>query len=212
VRLTIFGATGRTGRPLIEQALQRGHQVTAVVRDPAKLSVASGNLDVVQADVFDAEALKPALDGADAALSALGIVSRKDTTPVCYQGTRSILQAMSSVGTRRIVVVSAQPVLRTNAGNPAWFNKTVQPILRSVFHNNYADLERMERVLADSSADWTVIRAPYLVNKKGKGRYRLAVDANMPLGSLARADLAKAMLDVTADPATIRRGIGIGVA
>jgi NAD(P)-dependent dehydrogenase (short-subunit alcohol dehydrogenase family) len=72
VRLTIFGASGQTGRRPVEQALDAGHTVTAVVRDPTRLPIHHQRLQVVVADVLDPAAIQPAVAGADAVLSPWG--------------------------------------------------------------------------------------------------------------------------------------------
>ncbi len=212
MRLTVFGATGATGRLLVRKALASGHEVVAVARKPAEPTIDHPALKVVVADVFDPMSLTSALTGSVAALSALGPHGRNDPTPVCSAGIESILQAMDGAGVRRVVAVSAQPVLRSGAGEPMWFRATVRPLIRAIYRNVYADLERMEQVLAASGADWTVLRPPYLTDKPATNLYRTATGANAPGGSLARADLAQAILDVVHDPATIRRAIGVGPA
>ncbi|WP_106400068.1 NAD(P)-dependent oxidoreductase [Actinocorallia populi] len=208
MKLTVFGATGGTGRLLVRQALEAGHHVTAVVRDPARLPIDHPALDAVVADVLDAASLRPALDGRDAALSALGPHGRKDTAGVCSSAISAILEAMETAGVRRVVALSAQPVLRTGAGEPLWSRMTVRPLVRAVYRNVYADLDLMERRLTRSGSDWTVLRPPYLTDAPATGGYRSAVDANVP-GSMTRADLARALLDVLDEPATIRHAIGV---
>lgn len=66
MKLTVFGATGGVGQEIVRQALGAGHQVTAVVRDPARLTVTGPGLDVFRADLADAEAVRPAVAGRDA--------------------------------------------------------------------------------------------------------------------------------------------------
>ena len=73
MKIVIFGATGGTGRKLVEQALQQGHMVTAFARDPGKIKVSHQNLSVAKGNVLDADSVKSALQGQDAALSALGV-------------------------------------------------------------------------------------------------------------------------------------------
>src|SRR4029079_14926434 len=121
MKLTILGATGATGTALTGQALAAGHEVTAVVRDPARLAVpAHPRLRTVVADVMDPASIAPAIDGADAVLSA---VARRESAPrarVCPRGTgpppaitdsvRSIIQAMHKTGPRRFLQVSGSIV------------------------------------------------------------------------------------------------------
>ncbi|MGW0485252.1 NAD(P)-dependent oxidoreductase [Nonomuraea sp. NPDC003214] len=203
MKLVVFGASGGTGRELVERARAAGHHVTAVVRtrrDPA---------DTVVAGLFDAAPLVPVLAGHDAVLSALGPRGRA-AAPVCSAAVTAIQEAMTAAGVRRIVAVSAQPVLRGGAGEPMWHRLTVRPLLRAIYRDVYRDLERMEGVLAAGDTDWTVLRPPYLTDDPPSGRYRTAVDAGVPGWSLPRGDLARAMLDVLADPATYRRALGVG--
>ncbi|WP_336207109.1 NAD(P)-dependent oxidoreductase [Nonomuraea sp. LPB2021202275-12-8] len=208
MKLAIFGATGGTGQLLVRRALDLGHQVTAVVRDPARLAIDHPALATVVADVFDADSLRPVLDGHDAALSALGPNGRKDTTGVCSAAVHAILEAMDATGVRRVIALSAQPVLRGGAGEPLWLRITLLPVIRAVYRTVYADLDRMERALAASTTDWTVVRPGFLSGKPPTGRYRTAIEANVP-GSITRADLAQAVLDVLDDSTTIRHAVGV---
>lgn len=210
MKLTVLGATGGTGRSVVSQALDAGHTVTAVVRRPDALGLTHRALREVVADVFDATSLEPAVAGSDAVLSALGPRGRRDTSAVCSTAVRNVVEVMRRTGTTRIVAVSAQPVLRSGAGEPLWFRATVRPLVRALYRTVYADLERMEEVLRTSDTEWTVLRPPYLTDKPAAGRYRTAVDAGVPGGSLPRGDLARAMLDVLAGQATVRAALGVG--
>ncbi len=117
MKLTIFAATGGIGHQILDQAVAAGHDVTAVVRNPDKLS---GRVRVIKADLAtaDAEALAPAVSGADAVLSGLGPRSKAEFG-IVTRGTRAIARAMQATGVRRIVVVSAAPVgTVASAGRP----------------------------------------------------------------------------------------------
>ena len=109
MKLTVLGATGGIGQEIVRQALGAGHQVTAVVRDPARLSVTGAGLEVVRADLAAPGPLRPAVAGRDAVLSGLGARSRKDAG-VATRLTRTVLGAMEAEQVRRLLVVSAAPV------------------------------------------------------------------------------------------------------
>src|SRR5438876_81235 len=109
MKLTVFGATGGIGREVVRQALDAGHEVTAVVRDPARLSVTGDRLEVFRDDLTDPEAVRPAVAGRDVVLSGLGARSRKEAG-VATRLTRTVLGAMQAEGVRRLLVVSAGPV------------------------------------------------------------------------------------------------------
>jgi putative NADH-flavin reductase len=102
MKLLIFGATGGTGRHLVQQALTQGHTVTAFVRDPARLDLAHPNLTAVQGDVLDPAAVERAVPGHDAVLSAIGAPASKTGT-LRSVGTRNIVRAMERTGVRRLI-------------------------------------------------------------------------------------------------------------
>src|SRR5690348_9293296 len=109
MKLTVFGATGGIGKEIVRQALGSGHEVTAVVRDPARLTVTGEGLEVFRADLTDPEAVRSAVAGRDAVLSGLGARSTKDAG-IATRLTRTVLAAMEAEGVRRLLVVSAAPV------------------------------------------------------------------------------------------------------
>ncbi|MEX0173559.1 NAD(P)-dependent oxidoreductase [Streptomyces sp. LMG1-1-1.1] len=208
MKLTVFGATGGIGREIVRQALASGHEVTAVVRDPARLTVTGERLVVRQADLSDPDALREAVTGRDAVLSGLGARSRADAG-VAARLTRSVLTAMEVEDVRRLLVVSAAPLGPVPDGQ-ALLDKAVLAIINSVLKDVYADLRVMESDLAASAADWTSVRPPKLTDKRLTGRYRTVVGGTPPRGrSLARADVAHAMLAMIDDRATVRQGVGV---
>jgi putative NADH-flavin reductase len=211
MELTVFGATGGIGGHLVRQALDQGHGVTAVVRDPARLDVADrAALRVaVVPDVTDAEALHGVVAGRDAVLSALGPPGRRPVG-IASAATRAILRAMDAGGVRRILVVSAAPVGPTAEHESLLMRAVATPLIRAVLRDGYADLAVMEQLLRDSATDWTVVRPPKLTDKPLTGRYRTSPGAPLAHGwSVSRADVAHAMLAALADPATFEQPLGV---
>ncbi|MEU9315343.1 NAD(P)H-binding protein [Streptomyces sp. NPDC048295] len=209
MRITVFGATGGIGQEVVRQAVAAGHEVTAVVRDPARLPVPLSDVQVhTVARVDDPEALREAVAGRDAVLSALGSRGRK-ADGVAERLTGAVLAAMEAEGVRRLLVVSAAPVGPRPADDPLpdrLARRAVGAILKEV----YADLTRMEAALARSTADWTSVRPPKLTNGPLTGKYRTAVGSTPRSGrSISRADVAHAMLALVDDPASVRQGVGV---
>ncbi|MFE5482064.1 NAD(P)-dependent oxidoreductase [Streptomyces sp. NPDC056527] len=208
MKLTVFGATGGIGQEIVRQGLATGHEVTAVVRDPARFTVTGERLTVHRADLTDPGTLRAAVAGKDAVLSGLGARSRADAG-IAAKLTRSVLAAMDTEGVRRLLVVSAAPLGPTPDGQTV-LDKTVLAIVNSVLKDVYDDLRAMERDLAASATDWTSVRPPKLTDKPLTGHYRSVVGGNPPRGrSLARADVAHAMLAMIDDPATVKQGVGV---
>jgi uncharacterized protein YbjT (DUF2867 family) len=219
MKLTIVAATGGVGRQLLEQAVAAGHDVTAVARNPGKLT---RDVRTVTADLAAADpaALQPAVAGADAVLSGLGPHSNADAG-IAAPGTRSILAAMHATGVRRIVAVSAAPVgtvaspgrphpPKHDPGDGFFMRHLFSRIAKARFGKVYDDLALMEDILRDSGLDWTVIRPPQLTGKPLTGSYRTAFGRNLRGGlSVPRADVAHLMLRVLGQPETIGQVIGI---
>ncbi|MEU9855425.1 NAD(P)H-binding protein [Streptomyces sp. NPDC047974] len=210
MKLTVFGATGGVGREIVRQALDAGHEVTAVVRDPARFTLTGERLEVFRSDLSDAGALRGAVAGRDAVLSGLGARNRADAASgIAARLTRPVLGAMEAEGVRRLVVVSAAPVGPAAEGD-GLLDKAVLAVITNVLKDVYADLRVMESELAASATDWTSVRPPKLTGKPVTGRYRTVVGGTPPRGrTLARADVAHAMLAVLDDPSTVRRGVGV---
>ena len=203
-RLFVLGATGGTGLAIVEQAIARGHRVTAFVRSPHKLAPRDG-LTIVRGDPFDAKAIEVALAGHDAVLSALGPPGPGPTT-IAGDGARAVVAAMQAAGVRRLLVVGVA-VLFENAGFFA-------SILRRTLLRNVADdSAEMERIVTASDLEWTIARPPRLTNGPARGAYGIADDA-LPGGAggfatIRRADVAHFLLNELEHPAHRRRIVGI---
>ena len=223
MKLTIFAATGGIGRQILEQAVDGGHDVTAVVRHPQKLpGELSRQVRVVTADLAapDPATLTSAVQGADAVLSALGPRSNAEAG-IATRGTQAIAAAMKAAGARRIVVVSAAPIgtvpspARPNPpkhdpGDGLIMQHLLGPLTKAALRKHYADLAQMEDILRDSDLDWTAVRPPRLTDKPLTGTYRTAHGRNLRRGLfISRADVAHYMLRALEQPETIRLTIGI---
>lgn len=191
--IVVFGATGGTGLALTEQALQRNYQVTAFVRDPARLPVQHDRLRIVQGDVLKPDTLAAALQGQDAVLCALG---RKPfvNEPVCSAGTNHVLQEMARQGVRRIVVETAIGV-----GESINQCGTLQKFLfRTLLRSYFADKALQEQYVQESAADWTIVRPVGLTNGPATTSARASLDAaftGFAMPSVSRKDVARLMLD-----------------
>lgn len=226
MKLTIFGATGGTGTHLVEQALSAGHEVTAVVRDPARLHVtdqaqvtvgagapgqaggSAGRLRVVPADVMDPAAIAGAVADAGAVICALGPHGAGPTT-VIRDGHRSIIAAMQRAGARRLLSVSGS--IAADEGEGPTMRYLVKPLARATFLRNVcADMRAAEAEVRASGLDWTIFRPPRLLDRPARGSYRTAIDRNLPHGlTIPRADLAACILTTLTDPAASGRHIGV---
>ena len=188
MRLAVFGGTGNTGRHLIEQALRKGHEVTALAGDPGRLP-AHPHLHAVAGDVRDEQPVREVVAGAHAVLSALG--ERGRTTTVCTDGIRNILHTMQNLGIRRLLAMSAHGVAESRHSN--LYVRLGWKLMRGVMQ----DKERMESLIRASNTNWTVVRPARTINGPHTGDYRSGTA--LRLGSMAKisfADLASFMLSL----------------
>jgi putative NADH-flavin reductase len=151
MRLTIFGATGATGSCLVEQALAAGDEVTAVVRDPARLTKPSGEgLSIVTADAMDPAAIAPAIAGSDAVLSVIGSPARGPTS-VLTDSAHSIINAMQSADVRRLVTITGSMI--SDTGDGPLLRYVGKPITRRILRHTCADMLRAEQAIHASGLD-----------------------------------------------------------
>ena len=210
MKMTVFGATGGIGGHVVRQALDAGHKVTAVVRNPARFDVSHPALEGTRGPgLTDPEVLRPVLEASDAAISGVGPRGRKDG-PVASSTTREILSAMEASGVRRVVAVSAVPVGLVPKGESFVNRRILLPFISAFARDVYVDLAEMEYEITRSTTEWTIVRPPKLTNKPLTGEYRTIVGGNVPRGyTISRANVAHLMLRVLEQPETIKQVIGI---
>jgi uncharacterized protein YbjT (DUF2867 family) len=220
MRIVVLGATGRTGRAVIERLLSMGDEAVAVTRSPGPDAFAP-TVMVVRADLASADpGLERAFRGADAVVSTLGHRGQADDG-VLEAGARATVAAMRATGVDRLLAVSAAPVgtipspdnphpPRRDPGDDAVTALLLAPIVRRVFARAYADSARMEDVLRSSGLRWTIARPPRLVDGPATGRIRTALDRNVRGGrSIRRSDLAAWLVDAARDPTTEGHSVGV---
>jgi putative NADH-flavin reductase len=189
VRLLVLGATGGTGREVVTQALEQGHDVTAFVRDPGKMRVADRRLRVVVGSTTDdAGAVAEAVRGQDVVVSALGRRASFRSLDLISRSLRVIVPAMEGHGVRRLIVVSAYGV--GDSGREA-------PLLPRLMHRLllggiFADKKAGEDYLRRSDLDWTLVYPVALTNGPRTGRYRVGerLELHGILPRISRADVA----------------------
>lgn len=195
MKITIFGATGGTGRSLVEQALERGHEVSAVAREPAAFPHSRDLLTVLRGNALDAASVEGAVEGQDAVLSALGTGFHLRRTTLYSRGTKTVVRAMEKQGVERLVVVSTAGLNGEDPSFPFWYRLLLKPLLLDRI--KYGDMALMEDEARGSSLDWTVVRAGRLTDGPPTGEYRVG-SGRLPEGGaeISRSDLAHFMLDL----------------
>ena len=203
VKLSIFGATGQTGRELARQALAGGHELAALARDPARLSISSAQLRVVRGDVGDRAAVSEAVRGAEAVLSVLGPSQNKPDFGVSA-GMENIVQVMREQGVRRLVVSIGAGVADPR-DKPTIIHSLLFAALTVMARYVYEDMAGVAGIVRASALDWTIVRVPMLTNNPATGRVRVGYVGRGTGPRLARADMARFMLEQCMDPTYLRQ-------
>ena len=206
MRILVLGATGGTGRQVVEQALGHGHEVVAFVRDPENLTLTNDRLTVFVGDAEDAAAVQAAVEGCDTVISTLG-AHRGNPVSVYSNGIANTIRAMNARGIRRLVVVSATGVGEDWSDVPFTMRAMHKlPRLKPI----YEDMRRMEGDVMLSDLEWTIVRPPVLTDGPLTGIYR-AVEGNaVPKGTrISRADLAALLLKCAQGSLYARRAVAI---
>ena len=200
MKIVIFGAAGQTGLELVKQALEKGHDVTAIVRNPdAMNNNKHERLHVTQGDATKPESFADTLNNQDAVLSAIGLTNfRGIMNPMTFHvdTIRNIVEQMKRQNVHRLICITSVGVVDNPTG-PFFYKWIIHPLLRHI----YEDMQHMEKVLSESNGDdndglkWTVVRPVRLVNGPQTGKYHVAEDGHIQkIGTISRADLAEFML------------------
>ncbi|XP_033946701.1 flavin reductase (NADPH)-like [Gymnodraco acuticeps] len=216
MKIAVLGATGQTGQYLVNQALQQGHTVTAIVRNPAKLTVHHDNLKVVEADIFSADSLKTHFKGQDVVMSCLGFPASFFSGVSGYTlSMTSMISAMREARVNKIITMTSW-YTEPNSGAQSSFliRFLLLPMIRSVLTNMH-EMEKLLHKTEDIS--WTVVRPPGLKNLQASAQeflthegYFVPDGSGLPVGSaVGRGDVARFMLSLLNSNAWVNKGVAI---
>lgn len=205
MKVSIFGSTGSIGLHLVEQALEKGHIVTAFVRTPSKLATRHHNLKIVQGDVMDFSAVERAVRGQDAILCSLGAGAKG---VVRSEGTRNIIRVMEKMGIRRFICQSTLGV-GDSWGNLNFFWKHV--MFRGLLSQAYQDHVRQEDIVKQSHLNWTIIRPGAFIDGERTGIYRCGFPGTDQTvkRKISRADVADFILKQLTDDTFLFKSPGL---
>jgi uncharacterized protein YbjT (DUF2867 family) len=201
--VVVLGATGPTGRLIVSQALARHYRVRVLVRSPAKAEALAG-AEVVAGDARDPRALREAVRGADAVISALGTpASPLREVRLLSSASRELVAAMKAEGVARLVCITGMGAGDSAGHGGFLFDRLIFPLL---LRKVYADKNRQEAIVRNSGLDWVLVRPSVLNDKPGRGGVRALADlSGFAGGTVARADVAGFVLDQLRDDAWLRR-------
>lgn len=192
MNVSLIGATGRTGRLVLAELLQRGHPVTVLVRDPAKLADRAPGVRVVIGSSTDPAAITDLLTGADAVISALGPTAKEADL---HTRTAQLLVAhLPKQGVTRFIGISGAGI-DVPGDRKGTRERIISTVIRTLGGAVAKDKRVEYRVIADSTLNWTLVRPPRLLDAPPTGR--IGHDRHTPgHWSIPHADLATFLVDV----------------
>jgi len=203
MKLAIFGAAGRTGIPRVQQALEGGNDVVALVRAPSKLSIRNERLTVVQGDVAHLADVERAVQGVDAVLSVLGHVKGSEPD-ILTQAIRNIITAMDKYDMKRLVSLSGASVYAPQ-DKPKLVNRLIKFYTMATTGSLLKDAEQHFMVIQNSDVEWVVVRGPILNEGPHTGTYRVGWTGVNTGIRVSRADIADFMLKQVTDTTYLRQ-------
>jgi putative NADH-flavin reductase len=204
MKLAIFEDKKKTGIELVKQSLEKGHLVTAFVRNPDRLPIEDDRLTKFSGDVFDLDSVSRAVQGQDAVICTLGSSDLKKTT-IRTTGTANILSGMKEHQIKRLIVVSAMGV-GESWNTLSLLNKFFFAVLLKSARDDH---EAQEVAVKESGVDWTIIRPSGLTDSPHTGVYDVGENIPAKTSKIARADVADLILQEIERPAYIHKAVTI---
>lgn len=203
MKIIVFGATGGVGQSVVKQAVERGFEVTAFVRTPAKLKVAHDNLTVVEGDAFNPGEVSAAIAGHDAVVSCLASNQGMNKSTDLQEMVKNITAGMQKYGVKRIVYTASAGI---DKELPGISGKLMMRVLKNALIDHRAAVDIIEA----HGLNYTIVRPMGLTNDSFTGEYRESLTA-VPEKSktIPRADVAHFILKALIDAQYENTSIGI---
>jgi putative NADH-flavin reductase len=208
MRLFIIGATGKTGQELIKQALEQGHSITALVRNPKRLKIVHPNLSVIKGNVLDLNSFDQSINGHDAVLSALGHKRYIIKTTILSEGTKNIISAMQKQNVKRFICITSLGINDSRFKLGLYYTLFTIPFILFFY---FLDKSKQEKIISKSGLDWTIVRPGLLTNGKKSLKYIHGPNAGSYIISkvISRASVADFMIKQLKDSTYIHKTPGI---
>jgi len=194
MKLTIFGASGSTGKHLVRKALERGYEVVAYARTPSKLNIQHANLTIIQGDIREADKVSGAIKGSEGIINVIG-PTPGSPDDLMHQAAQNIVSAMIIHGVQRLIWSTGAGV-RAPQDNPTIMHKMINFLLKLLSPKVLENALKGAEVVKASGLDWTIARAPMLTDKSNTPNFHVSFVGPEMGRTLSRENFAKFMLEL----------------
>ncbi|MFW2405479.1 MAG: NAD(P)-dependent oxidoreductase [Gammaproteobacteria bacterium] len=216
-RIAVIGATARSGRVIIAQALEAGYEVVGLARSPQKLTIEHERLKVFKGDVRDESSLEAVLTGNEAVICMVGYPTPKDPTQqigevdlYTVMGS-NLIAAMKSKGNRRLIMASSTGVehrVDPDATQPE--GESMSDLWRFNARHLYGDMADMEAMIADSGLEYVILRPGFMVEEPARHDLQFSTNGTTPKQrTITYADFATFTLDQVTSDDYLGEAVGI---
>ena len=203
MKILIIGATRGIGMRLLEQALDKGHTVTALVRKTERLKKIDEKIKMIKGDILDRVSVDVAMEGQDAICCCIGIGPTRKPVTVFSDGMKNVLSSMKVHGIRKLITVTGVGAGDSRNHGGFLYDKIFNPFFLKTI---YEDKDREESLIKASEVDWVIVRPGFLTNGLVTGEYRLITDmTGVKAGKISRADVAHFILEQLVNPTYLRK-------
>jgi putative NADH-flavin reductase len=202
MNIAVFGATGFSGRVVVEKALKL-HDVIALVRNPTAVGHRHERLKIVEGNVLDRQTVADVLTGCDAVIQCLGVGGKGTGKPTTFlsDATKIIVEEMQAQKIKRLIVMSNVGAGNSIAFLPWFFSRIILPHFMKWLQVIIDDKNRMEPIVMNSGLDWTIVRCPNITDKQATGIVNATLDGRGLKLSITVEDTAEFIVQQLVDDA-----------
>ena len=203
MRIAIIGASRGIGAELLKAAIEEGHEVTALVRDPAKLNINPPGLKVITGDILDPSSVATAIAGQDAICVCIGIPPTRKPVDVFSRGIQNILDAIGKESSQKLILITGIGAGDSKGHGGFFYDRILNPLLLGT---SYADKDRADSIVKASNVDWIIVRPGFLTDGSRTGKYRVIENlSGVTAGKISRTDVADFILKQLVSPTYFRK-------
>ncbi|OJV17526.1 MAG: NADH-flavin reductase [Dyadobacter sp. 50-39] len=199
-KIAVIGGGGRTGQYLVNQLIEKGYSLKLLLRHPENFTIHNPLIEIVHGDVLNPQAVRSLVEDCDAVLSTAG--QRQDEPLVASQATLNILGAIGERPVRYVVLAGLN--VETPDDRKGEETAKATEWMRATFPAIHNDRQKSYSILAESNAEWTMVRVPYI--EFNGNRAEVKVNAfDSPGAKIDAADIAGFMIDQLTDDTWLRK-------